>query len=198
MGAYGLLPTRIGQLERLQSGCSGVQESAEELLQSVWDESAGELARLACAMGIDPGRADDVLQEVYVTAWRKGPAEADRAGLKRWLLRVTVNRCNLEHRRRARWREVLNGLARLWNNSDHAGDPAEAVSRGEEREMVRRGLGRLEPQLRSVLVLRYFAQFDSKEIGRILELPDATVRSRLVAARKRLALELKRSGYDYE
>ncbi len=198
MGASGLVSARTGYIERLQLGCSGVRESAEELLQSVWDELEGELARLACAMGIDPGRADDVLQEVYVTAWQKGPAEADRGGLKRWLLRVTINRCNLEHRRRARWRDVLNGLARLWSSSDRAGDPAEAVAQEEDRELVRRGLGRLQPQLRSVLVLRYFAQFDSKEIGRILELPDATVRSRLRTARRQLALELKRSGYTYD
>lgn len=198
MGGSGLVPARTGELERLQPGCSGVRESSVKLLQSVWDASAAELSRLVCAMGLDPGRAEDVLQEVYVTAWRKCPEEADQVGLKRWLLRVTINRCNLEHRRWARWRDVLNGLARLWSSSDHAGDPAEVVSRSEERELVRRGLERLEPPLRSVLVLRYFAQFDSKEIGRILQLPDATVRSRLVAARKRLALELKRSGYTHE
>ena len=198
MGAYGLVSARAGYIERLQLGCSGVRESAEELLQSVWDELEGELTRLVCAMGIDTGRAEDVLQEVYVTAWRKCPEEADRAGLKRWLLRVTVNRCNLEHRRRARWRDVLHGLARLWSSSDHAGDPAETVAQEEDRELVRRGLGRLEPQLRSVLVLRYYAQFDSKEIGRILELPDATVRSRLRTARRQLALELKRSGYTHD
>ncbi len=198
MGASGLVPARTGELERIEPGCSRVHESSVKLLQSVWDESGGELSRLVCAMGIDPGRAEDVLQEVYVTAWRKCPEEADQVGLKRWLLRVTVNRCNLEHRRRARWRDVLNGLARFWSSSDRIGDPAEAISRKEERELVRRGLGRLDPPLRSVLVLRYFAEFDSKEIGRILQLPDATVRSRLRTARKRLALQLKRSGYDHE
>jgi RNA polymerase sigma factor (sigma-70 family) len=53
----------------------------------------------------------------------------------------------------------------------------------------------LEPALRSVLVLRYFAELDSKEIGNILGLPDSTVRSRLRAARRKLAWELKRAGY---
>ncbi|MHC4178719.1 MAG: RNA polymerase sigma factor [Planctomycetota bacterium] len=198
MDAYGLVPARTGELERLQPGCSSVRGSAEKLLQSVWGETAGELSRLVCAMGIDSGRAEDVLQEVYVTAWRKCPEEADRVGLKRWLLRVTINRCNLEHRRRARWWEVLHGLARFWSSSDPAGDPAQTVAEGEQRELVRRGLGQLEPQLRSVLVLRYFAEFDSREIGRILELPDTTVRSRLRAARKQLAQELKRSGYHHD
>ena len=198
MGAYGLVPARTGEIERLHADCSGVRESAEKLLRSVWGESAGELSRLVCAMGIDPGRAEDVLQDVYVTAWRKCPTGADQAGLKRWLLRVTINRCNLEHRRRARWREVLHGLARFRGGSRHAGDPAQAACRGEEQELVRRSLEELDRELRSVIVLRYFAEFDSKEIGKILELPDSTVRSRLLAARKQLALELKRSGYHHE
>ena len=188
----------VGEIEHLQPGCSGVRESAQKLLQSVWDELAGELSRLVYAMGIDPGRAQDVLQDVHVAAWRKCPAEANQADLKRWLLRVTINRCNLEHRRRARWRSVFDELARLWSRSGDTADPAEVVSQGEERELVRRSLDRLAPELRSVLVLRYFAEFDSKEIGKILQLPDATVRSRLRAARKRLALELKRLGYHHE
>lgn len=198
MGAYGLVPARTGEIERLHADCSGVRESAEKLLRSVWGESAGEFSRLVCAMGIDPGRADDVLQDVYLTAWRKCPTGADQVGMKRWLLRVTINRCNLEHRRRARWREVLRGLARFRGGSRHAGDPAQAACRGEEQELVRRSLERLDRELRSVLVLRYFAEFDSKEIGKILELPDSTVRSRLLAARRQLALELKRSGYHHE
>jgi DNA-directed RNA polymerase specialized sigma24 family protein len=49
--------------------------------------------------------------------------------------------------------------------------------------------------MRSILVLRYFTGLDSREIGRILEMPDSTVRSRLRAARQRLALELRRAGY---
>jgi RNA polymerase sigma-70 factor (ECF subfamily) len=198
MGASGLASAQTGEIGRLRAGRSSVRESAEKLLRSVWDESAGELARVVCAMGIQPGRADDLLQDVYLTAWRKGPAGADWAGWKRWLLRVTINRCNLEHRRRARWRTVLDELARLRSGSRHASDPAEAASRGEQRQVVRRALDRLAPELRSVLVLRYFADFDSKEIGRILEVPDSTIRSRLRAARKQLALELKRSGYDHE
>ena len=149
-------------------------------------------------MGIAPGRAEDVLQDVYLTAWRKAPLEAGRTDLRRWLLRVTVNRCNLEHRRRARWQNALRAVTRLWGGCDHVGGPADAACRTEQRDLVRRGLERLEPRSRSILVLRYFAELDSKEIGKILELPDSTVRSHLRTARQQLALELKRMGYDHE
>ncbi len=193
--ACGLAPARTGKPEHLQPSRSAVRESGKQLLRSVWDEAGPELARLVCAMGVDPNRAEDVLQDVYLRAWQKQPPGASRADLRRWLFRVTVNRCNLEHRRQGRWQRALRGLARLWTASQPGGDAADAASREEDKELVRRGLNRLEPRLRSVLVLRYFAELDSKEIGKILELPDSTVRSRLRAARRKLAWELKRQGY---
>jgi hypothetical protein len=59
-----------------------VSESAEELLRSVWDEAAAELARLVAAMGIARGRAADVLQDVYL-AEAYGDTPAGQAAARR-------------------------------------------------------------------------------------------------------------------
>ncbi len=153
-----------------------------------------ELARLVGAMGVEASTAGDVLQDVYLTACRKCPPRLDASELRRWLLRVTINRCNLEHRRRSRWRAVWHGLASLWGGRGRAATGVEFAQQ-DERRAVREGLARLDPQLRSLLVLRYFAELDSGEIGKILDLPSATVRGRLREARKRLAHELTRAGF---
>jgi RNA polymerase sigma-70 factor (ECF subfamily) len=174
-----------------------VPESAQELLQAVWEEAVGQLARLVGAMGVGQGRGEDVLQDVYLAAWQNGPADAGAVELRRWLVRVTVNRCNLEQRRRGRWRAVWQRLADRWAGCDCDGSEA-AASQAEEREMVRRALARLAPQVRSLLVLRYFAEFDSAEIGKILEQPDSTVRGQLRHARRQLAWELTQAGYRHE
>ena len=85
----------IGQSDRC-----GVPKADRKLLESVWDEAAPApaLARVACAIGLDAERTDDVLQDVYLTAWKKCPHSVDRGELRRWLFRVTINRCHLEHR----------------------------------------------------------------------------------------------------
>ena len=181
-----------------------MQESAKQLLRSVWEEESPKLTRLVRAMGIEAGRAEDVLQDVYLTAWRKAPASTKREDLRRWLWRVTTNRCNLEHRRATRWRNVLQRLTWFGGGSNSSGSPVStsspvrAASQGEDRALIRRTLDKLEPRLRSILVLRYFAELDSKEIGKILELSDSTVRSHLRTARRQLAAELKRAGYRDE
>lgn len=203
MDACELTPVQTGELECLQSDCRGLRKSSNEMLRSVWDEVTPELARLACALGIPPARAEDILQDVYLTAWRKQPSGIDRLDLRRWLIKVTTNLCNLEHRRRSRWQNVFGVVTRLWsgheeNHARRNGEMLGAICGGEQRELVRSALARLDPQLRSVLVLRYFAGFDSKEIGKTLEISDSTVRSQLRAARSQLALELRRAGYSHE
>ena len=197
MNACRLTSTRAVGVERPQTDWRGVQESADILLQSVWDATVQELLRLVRALGIDAAGAEDLLQDVYLTAWRKRPDGIERVELRRWLFRVTTNRCHLEHRRRARWQNVWRSIAGFWRTTDLQTPQTTAVET-EQQAWVRRALARMKPRQRSILVLRYFAEFDSKEIGKMLELPDSTVRSHLRTARRQLAQELKRAGYNHE
>ena len=175
-----------------------VDEPPDDPLATVWTEAAAEIERPVRAMGVPPGRAEDVLQDVYLTGWQKRPGGLAPTELRRWLFRVAVNRCDLEHRRQHRWQRLWQGwLASTAPQWKHVrGDAAEAAGREEDRKLVRKTLDRIEPLLRTILVLRYFAELDSQEIGKILELPDSTVRSYLRAGWQQLALELKRAGYE--
>ena len=158
-----------------------------------WQSHVEPLTALAAAIcGRD--QAGDVLQEVYL-------ATADRplglAGndLKRWLMRVTINRCRLENRRLTWRRKLLRRLTAWVRPPTHAAAPFE---QDDERRSVRRALRQLDDSLRVPLVLRYFQEMNSRQIAELLEIPDATVRSRLVAARLKLAEALKRNGYSHE
>jgi RNA polymerase sigma factor (sigma-70 family) len=181
-----------------QSNWTVVTEPTNDLLRSAWEEVAPQLARLVGAMGIGHGRREDVLQDVYLAAFQKGPAGADPTQLRRWLIRVTVNRCHLEQRRTSRWRAVWHGLAARLSRRGSEGSEAAASQAEEEREFVQRALARIRPEARSLLVLRYFLEFDSAEIGKILGQSDSTIRGQLREARKLLAWELKRAGYHNE
>jgi RNA polymerase sigma-70 factor, ECF subfamily len=171
-------------------------------LSQVWAEAAPELSRLLRAMAIPAASVDDLLQDVYLAAWEKQPPGLAPDELRRWLFRVALNRCNLAHRRRGRWQRLWRGWARQnapGGNHAAAGSPVvDAACRQEHKDAVRRALLQLKPQVRTILVLRYFAELDSKEIAAILQMPDSTVRSHLRAGRQQLALELKRAGYEHD
>ena len=168
------------------------------LLEQVWSAAAGDLGRFVRAMGIDSNTADDVLQDVYLLAWRKSPANAGEIDLHRWLFRVAANRCHLAHRKRGRRRRLLDGWLNRPTAAAAAPSAAELAEHREDGRAVREALDSLPNQERTMLVLRYFQEFNATEIGAILQLPPSTVRSRLRAARQKLADKLKTSGFEHD
>jgi RNA polymerase sigma factor (sigma-70 family) len=177
---------------------NAVHEPATENLAAAWEELQPELSHLVRALGIGSANANDILQEVYLTAREKCPTALKFEDLRKWLIRVTVNRCRLEHRRTARWRRAFTALTHLFDRRTPNAPASESLSRDVERQQVRQALQSLDADARSLLVLRYFADFDSTEIGRIMQLPESTVRGRLCRARQKLADRLRQTGYRHE
>ena len=166
-------------------------------LADVWAEFAPRLERLVRAMQLDRATSDDVLQDVYLQAMRECPADLTIDEMRRGLYRVTVNRCNWEDRQAAGQQSLRKRWAEYLPRFTHARDAARRLERGEITALVRQQLLRMPPRLYSVLVLRYFAELDSKEIGAILQIPHGTVRSQLRQARLQLARYPNNVGYEH-
>src|SRR5690606_29512147 len=116
-----------------------VDEPSRAMLQDAWCAVSGELARLAAAMGVGADEVDDLLHEVFVVAWERGPVCTDAQQWKWWLIRVMVNRCRLVHRRRSRWRRMWQTVARLRSRAAPA-DGLRRATEQEERQAVGRAL----------------------------------------------------------
>ena len=164
-------------------------EPAGEKLAAGWSRCRADLARLAAALGIQAERREDVLQEVYLIARAKCPAGLEDDALRRWLFRVAANQCRLEQRRQRRWGKVFAALA-FWRTGGESADSSGPAEHGELTTHVEAALGRLTSVEREIVVLRYYCDFDSSQIGEMLSLPSATVRSHLAKARRQLAKEL--------
>jgi len=164
-------------------------DPASDKLAALCERWQADLQRLAAALGIQGARRDDILQEVYVIWRSKCPPGLSDEALRRWLFRVTANQCRLEHRRRQRWGKVFAALS-LWRSVSTVVDSSQGAEHVELTAQVECALGRLSEVEREMVVLRYFCDFDSSQIGEMLSLPAATVRSHLAKARKQLAKEL--------
>lgn len=154
--------------------------------QQVWEQNATQLAGLIRALGVPPDRVDDLLQELYLQSIGFLTATANHDEARRWLFRVATNRCRLEHRRCSRWQRLLQRFAE-WGGPPHSNATLEDRERTAEIDAA---LDRLQPLEREVVVLRYFCNLNSREIGEVLEMPEATVRSHLAKARRQLARDL--------
>ena len=156
------------------------------------------LRRIAAGMGMSRSDADDVLQDVSIRAIRyDGPLD-DEAGMRRWLIRTTVNHCLTEHRRRSRQsaERTAKGRADIAGPRSHRSGIPESVGRTEERQIVQDALRQLDPARLSVMVLRYFCDLSSAEIAEITEQNASTVRSQIREARLILAGKLLQRGVE--
>jgi RNA polymerase sigma-70 factor, ECF subfamily len=135
--------------------------------------SAGRLLGVSRLILGDAELAHDAAQEALVRAWRDLPGLRDADRFDGWLHRLTVNAC-LDLARRRRRRPVEIDLADLDAPSqvDHAADLA-------TRDVLDRGLRRLNPEWRAVIVLHYYVGLPLPEVAAILRIPLGTAKSRL-------------------
>ena len=182
------------------------QAAGERLLKSnlidVFLAELGRLKRIIAGMGLNASDGEDVLQEVSIQALKqcKGgsrTAFTSREDCVRWLIKVTVNKCLMEHRlRRTFRRQAFKILKRRLETKTVSKKTDEKVIVAEELEIVRESLRKLDDSLLAPMVLRYFCDLNSKEVGEILALSPSTVRSRLREARMILAKRLLERGVE--
>jgi RNA polymerase sigma-70 factor, ECF subfamily len=174
---------------------TGQDSGSRRRIVEVYKAYLGRLKQVTAGMGFAPADAEDILGEVFLEAL-KGKAEFHcEKEARNWLVRVTVNRCLLEYRRRKRFRRAAAEIVKRQEQNPSAPEPPEdRIIRVEEMEAVRRGLQELEGKLMAPLVLRYFMDLNSSEIGEILALNPNTVRSRLREGRLQLAKNIRQDN----
>ena len=139
-------------------------------------------------MGLGVEEGQDVLQDVYVEAVKRPPKHHSNGEACRWLIRVTANRCLLEHRRRSRYRRAVGEVVKQWAATEEVSfGPDRKAILAEEVETMMQCLREMDESLQVPLALRYFCDLNSTEIGDILRLEPGTVRKRLYKGRIVLA-----------
>ena len=156
-----------------------------------------DLARIVAGMGFGPADADDILQDVSVKALHDKQDWQSSEACSRWLVKVTVNACLTEYRRRKVYAKHAQRILRNKNastsNSNSGFSQAVAV---EELETIRMALQALNSTMAMPITLRYFCAFNSNEIAELLGITPGAVRARLYQARLILAKQLRRQGIN--
>ena len=139
--------------------------------------------RLAVRMLDDTGEAEDVTQEVFVTAWRRLRGIQEGKAVRAWLYRIATNRClNILRARKP--------TAPLQEEAIPVAGPAtspEARAEAHERLIaLRAALDRLTAEQRACWLLREVEELSYAEIAAILHTTPQAVRGRLARARAEL------------
>jgi RNA polymerase sigma-70 factor (ECF subfamily) len=141
----------------------------------------------------DAAEAEDAAQEAFMRARAALPRFREGSPFRPWVLRIVANEAR--NRRRAAGRRLALA-GRFAARDARAPVPlpeAEVLAGGERRELAA-ALGRLGPEHREVVVLRYVLDLSEAEVAAALGCRPGTVKSRLSRALARLRADLEAAG----
>jgi RNA polymerase sigma-70 factor (ECF subfamily) len=136
--------------------------------------------------------AEDLLQEIFLTAHRKLGLYKGESSLGTWLFRLGTNQC-LDHLRskRARFMQMTDTIEEEPPGTPQMAGPVLGVI---DRLDLERALASLPAGCRTVFVLHDVEGCEHKEIANLLEISDGTSKSQLHKARMRLRALLGGGG----
>ena len=138
----------------------------------------------------DAASADDLTSEVFLTVWRRAHKFERRAAGSTWLLAIARFKALQELRRRRDSAPEPEDV----DASDPAADPEASCADKHRGAMLRKCLGALSPEHRTIIDLVYYHEKSVQEVAAIVGVPCATVKTRMFYARKKLATVLAAQG----
>ncbi len=145
--------------------------------------------RSARRLGVPEASLDDVVQDVFVTVYRRLPDFEGRSQVKTWVFGILRNMVN--DLRRSQRRKPTEALV-VEPVDASANGPQEAFAREQGARLLHAVLSELPDDLREVFVLSELEQMSAPEVASALHVNVNTVYSRLRAARRDFDAALKR------
>jgi RNA polymerase sigma-70 factor (ECF subfamily) len=161
----------------------------EELVRALHAEHGAALLGFVTRMTGDAQRAEDIVQETLLRAWRKaGSLEGDASSLRSWLFTIAHHLTIDEHRART---------ARAEDSQDELADVPVVgqLDRALEAWQITEALATLSRDHREALVETYFRGRSVAEAAGVLGVPAGTVKSRTYYALRSLRAALEERGW---
>ena len=132
----------------------------------------------------DEALAEDLLSDVFLDVWRRAASFEGRSSVSTWLLAIARNKAVSTRRRRT---DAELDEESTSNVPDRADDPEVALQKKNRAELLRQSIDRLSPEHREVIDLVYYHGKAVTEVAEIVGIKEATVKTRVFYARKKLA-----------
>ncbi len=137
--------------------------------------------------------AEELTNEVFIDAWRNAGRYEGRSQPSTWLLSIAHNRAisALRRRREEVWDEEKAGEI-----ADEGDNPEVSTQKGDKAAVMRRCLDSLSAEHKEIIDLVYYQEMSIAEVSEVVGIPEATVKTRMFYARKKLSEVLKANGID--
>ena len=188
--------TRTGWVAALLTQAAAPETSSDEMLirriaegdqlamRTLFGRHRVPLYRWLLRLVGDEALAEDLLSDVFLDVWRQAASFEARSSVSTWLLAIARYKALSARRRRTDAEldeEITSRVA------DPADDPEVVLQKKTRAELLHHSLARLSPEHGEVIDLVYFHGKSVKEVADIVGVAEATVKTRMFYARKKLA-----------
>ncbi len=149
--------------------------------------------RFALRFVSDPQLAEDLVSEVFLDVWRHAAKFEARSAAATWLLAIARLKA-LSSLRRRRQTQLDDATAAAIE--DPRDDPEVAVCKQQQGDILRDCLARISPDHREIVDLVYYQGMAIGEVAEIVGIPEGTVKTRMLHARRQLSVLLRAAGVD--
>jgi len=137
--------------------------------------------------------AEDLISEVFLDVWRQAGKFEGRSAVSTWMLSIARFKALSALRRRPEEELDEETAERVEDQSD---DPETALAKKDKGVLLRQCLTALSTEHREIIDLVYYHEKSVEEAAEIVGIPEATVKTRMFYARKKLSELLKEQGID--
>jgi RNA polymerase sigma-70 factor (ECF subfamily) len=120
--------------------------------------------RYACMLTHDPDRAEDIVADAYLRAWRHRSSLRADSSATSWILSVTRN-CVIDEIRK---RKTLVNLDNVGDPEDQSDEKSPAELTDAQRQFIQAAIQQLTPEQQRVVFLRFYQQLPHEQVAREL------------------------------
>jgi len=179
------------------------EEGNQECFGELINRYSEKVHNLALRITRSPEDTEEIMQDVFITVYRKVDRFEGKAAFSSWLYRITVNTAFMKLRKRKQQasislEEISPSVKNNWigNRSENA-DVDFISSKHELRSMLEAAVSKLPEEYRKIFLLRDVDGLSNQEVGEILNITVPAVKSRLHRSRLMLRKRLQNFYEDY-
>jgi RNA polymerase sigma-70 factor, ECF subfamily len=161
----------------------------------LFEEYSAPIYNYVLRMVADADRAADITQDTFIKAYRKLDTVTDATSTRAWLYRIATNTAIDDMRRRRMVSPMGDDAPSYANRPDQSPGPEAQVIASTLDERVQRALATLRPNHRQCLLLSDLEDMSAQQIGEVMGISYAAVRTLLCRARGEMRRALAAEGF---
>lgn len=163
---------------RLVATLGAVADGDRDALRRLYQDTSAKLYGVCLRILDDAGEAEDVLQDIYLTVWRRAGAFQPERGLSpiTWLVAIARNKA-IDRLRATSKPRAMRPIEEASDIADDGPAPSDAAERADEAAALARCLGELEPKHAETIRTAFFEGVTYEALAARIDTPVGTVKS---------------------